>query len=171
MRQRSSSVPFSFSSSSRRRSARSRVPSPLLRFSSQSCIAAWSSAEPFLASIASVTAAASDSRTDFVPSSMPRPYSALSSNREFAHAGPQPFWFFVYGMAGALAPQMEEQPVALEIIMRSPKSCVMSLAYGVSPQPAHAPENSKSGCSNCEPISVVFFIGTFLTATFVVSTP
>jgi hypothetical protein len=31
--------------------------------------------------------------------------------------------------------------------MRSPKSWVTSLMYGVSPQPAQAPENSKSGCS------------------------
>src|SRR5579862_5908330 len=44
---------------------------------------------------------------------------------------------------------MEEQPVALAISMRSPKSCVMSLTYGVSPQPEQAPENSNSGCSSC----------------------
>src|SRR5215472_11935085 len=44
---------------------------------------------------------------------------------------------------------MEEHPVALPIIMRSPKSCVASFRYGVSPQPEHAPENSNSGCSNC----------------------
>src|SRR5476649_2337883 len=44
---------------------------------------------------------------------------------------------------------MEEQPVALAISMRSPKSCVINLMYGVSPQPLQAPENSKSGCSNC----------------------
>ena len=54
----------------------------------------------------------------------------------------------VAGMEGALAPQIEEQPVALAIIMRSPTSCVTSLAYGVSPQPAQAPENSSKGCSN-----------------------
>ncbi len=40
---------------------------------------------------------------------------------------------------------MEEQPVALATIMRSPNSWVTSLTYGVSPQPAHAPENSNSG--------------------------
>src|SRR5579863_8947227 len=45
---------------------------------------------------------------------------------------------------------MEEQPVALATIMWSPKSCVASLIYGVSPHPEHAPENSKSGCNNCE---------------------
>ena len=40
---------------------------------------------------------------------------------------------------------MEEQPVALATIMRSPKSWVTSLTYGVSPQPAHAPLNSNRG--------------------------
>src|SRR5450755_4374834 len=40
---------------------------------------------------------------------------------------------------------MEEQPVALAISRRSPNSCVKSLMYGVSPQPAQAPENSKGG--------------------------
>ena len=34
-------------------------------------------------------------------------------------------------------------------IARSPKSCVISLMYGVSPQPEQAPENSNSGCSSC----------------------
>ena len=57
--------------------------------------------------------------------------------------GPWPAAFFVYGMLGAEPPQMEEQPEALAIIMRSPKSWVTSLAYGVSPQPAQAPENFK----------------------------
>ena len=33
---------------------------------------------------------------------------------------------------------------------RSPNSCVISLMYGVSPQPAQAPENSNSGCSSCD---------------------
>ncbi len=41
--------------------------------------------------------------------------------------------------------QIEEQPVALPMTMRSPKSWVSSLAYGVSPHPAQAPENSSSG--------------------------
>ena len=35
--------------------------------------------------------------------------------------------------------------MALATIMRSPNSWVTSLTYGVSPQPAHAPENSNSG--------------------------
>ena len=80
---------------------------------------------------------------------------------------------FFDGLLGviALPPQMEVQPVALAIIMRSPKSCVMSLAYGVSPQPAQAPENSMSGCSNWLPMTVSFFIGFFFGATFSVSTP
>src|SRR5579883_3258118 len=45
---------------------------------------------------------------------------------------------------------MDEQPVALAISSRSPKSCVSNLMYGVSPQPAHAPENSNSGSRSCE---------------------
>src|ERR1019366_2456489 len=44
---------------------------------------------------------------------------------------------------------MDEQPVALAIIARSPNSRVISEMYGVSPQPAQAPENSNSGCSSC----------------------
>ena len=35
--------------------------------------------------------------------------------------------------------------MAFAISRRSPKSCVSSLMYGVSPQPEQAPENSKSG--------------------------
>ena len=38
--------------------------------------------------------------------------------------------------------------------VRSPKSCVTSLTYGVSPQPAHAPEYSKSGSKNCDALHV-----------------
>src|SRR5437588_11867912 len=45
---------------------------------------------------------------------------------------------------------MDEQPMALATIMRSPKSCVASLMYGVSPQPEHAPENSNNGRASCE---------------------
>ena len=40
---------------------------------------------------------------------------------------------------------MEEQPVAFAMYILSPNSWVTSLAYGVSPQPPHAPENSRSG--------------------------
>ena len=43
--------------------------------------------------------------------------------------------------------------MALATIMRSPNSCVTSLMYGVSPQPAHAPENSNSGSSTWDPLT------------------
>ncbi|GAD06887.1 hypothetical protein PORCAN_495 [Porphyromonas crevioricanis JCM 13913] len=46
----------------------------------------------------------------------------MSSNRELAQAGPSPFSFVVYGVEGALAEYIEEQPVALAIIWRLPKS-------------------------------------------------
>src|SRR5512146_1818317 len=45
---------------------------------------------------------------------------------------------------------MEEQPVALATIVRSPKSCETSFTYGVSPQPEQAPLNSNNGRSSCE---------------------
>src|SRR3989338_10463866 len=45
---------------------------------------------------------------------------------------------------------MEEQPVALATTMRSPKSWVANLIYGVSPHPAQAPENSNNGCNAWE---------------------
>ena len=79
---------------------------------------------------------------------MPRPYSALSSKRLLPHAGPWPSALVVYGVDGTLSAHTQERPVALAIIMRSPKSWVTSLAYGVSPRPAQAPENSSNGCSN-----------------------
>src|SRR5512142_2501469 len=47
---------------------------------------------------------------------------------------------------------MDEHPVALATVSRSPTSWVSSLRYGVSPQPEQAPENSKSGSSSCEPL-------------------
>src|SRR6186997_2543578 len=49
---------------------------------------------------------------------------------------------------------MDEQPVALATISRSPNSWESSLMYGVSPHPAHAPENSKSGSRNWVPRTV-----------------
>jgi len=52
------------------------------------------------------------------------------------------------------APQIEEHPVAFAIYIRSPNNCVINLAYGVSPQPAQAPENSNNGCSNWLPLTV-----------------
>ena len=45
--------------------------------------------------------------------------------------------------------------MALAMTMRSPKSWVISLTYGVSPQPAHAPENSNSGFLNWLPFTVL----------------
>ena len=84
----------------------------------------------------------------FAASSIPYPYSALSSNNEFAHAGPLPFSSLQYGIVGADAPQMDEHPVALAMSILSPKSCVASLMYGVSPHPEHAPENSIYGLAN-----------------------
>ena len=62
-------------------------------------------------------------------------------------------------MDGEEAPQIEEQPVALATIIRSPNNWVTSFTYGVSPQPEQAPENCSSGCSNWEPFTVFFFMG------------
>ena len=47
--------------------------------------------------------------------------------------------------------------MALAIATRSPKSWVSSLMYGVSPQPAQAPENSKSGRQSWAPLTVARF--------------
>ncbi len=66
-----------------------------------------------------------------------------------------PCLFTVYGVDGEELPQIEEHPVALAMYILSPKSCVISFAYGVSPHPAHAPENSSSGCLNWLPFTVV----------------
>ena len=145
-------------------SARSREPSPSCTLAAQSLKAAWSSSEA--TAFASSSLATKSMRTLSTPMNMPRPNSAASSNKLLAHAGPWPAAFVVYGATGADAPQMEEQPVALAIIMRSPKSCVTSLTYGVSPQPAHAPENSRSGVSNWEPITLYLFCGLAFGATF-----
>ena len=69
-------------------------------------------------------------RTASWPSSMPRPCSALSSNSELDHAGPCPSAFTVYGDVAAGPPQMDEQPVAFAMYMRSPNSWVTSLRVG-----------------------------------------
>ena len=53
---------------------------------------------------------------------IPYPNSALSSNNEFAQAGPLPSWLTVYGDDGYEPPQIEEHPVALAIIILSPNS-------------------------------------------------
>jgi len=57
-------------------------------------------------------------------------------------------------VVGRLPPKIDEQPVAFATIVRSPKSWVTSRTYGVSPHPAHAPENSKRGWSICDPFTV-----------------
>src|SRR5512142_2312784 len=44
---------------------------------------------------------------------------------------------------------MDEQPVALATTVRSPNSWLTIFTYGVSPQPAQAPENSNSGVRSC----------------------
>ena len=49
---------------------------------------------------------------------------------------------------------MDEQPVALATLVRPPNSWVSSFRYGVSPQPAQAPENSNSGSRNWVPRTV-----------------
>ena len=82
------------------------------------------------------------------------PNSALSSNSELFHAGPNPSALVVHGVVGRLPPKMDEQPVALATTMRSPSSWVTSFRYGVSPQPEQAPENSNNGSRSCEPLTV-----------------
>src|SRR5579864_1520462 len=44
---------------------------------------------------------------------------------------------------------MDEHPVALATMARSPKSCETNFRYGVSPHPEQAPENSNSGSCTC----------------------
>ena len=89
---------------------------------------------------------------------IPMPNSALSSNSEFAHATPLPSSFVVYGVDGAEPPYIELQPVAFATIMRSPKSLVISVIYGVSPHPGQAPWNSKSGLAKPTPLTLSLFI-------------
>ena len=57
------------------------------------------------------------------------------------------------GVDGAELPQIEEHPVAFAIYILSPNNWVTSFAYGVSPQPAQAPENSSNGCLNWDPLT------------------
>ena len=65
----------------------------------------------------------------FCPRYIPKPCSALSSNSELAQAGPfLESLLTVYGDVAAGPPQIDEQPVALDIYICSPKSCVISLA-------------------------------------------
>ena len=62
-------------------------------------------------------------------------------------------------------PYAEEQPEAFVMYIRSPNSWVTSLMYGVSPQPAQAPENSKYGFANCEFFTLFAFTASFLIST------
>ncbi|OQC45187.1 MAG: hypothetical protein BWX61_00810 [Bacteroidetes bacterium ADurb.Bin035] len=58
-----------------------------------------------------------------IPLAIPNPYSALSSNKLLPQAIPLPLRLeVVYGIDGALPPYIDEQPVALAITIRSPKS-------------------------------------------------
>ena len=84
-------------------------------------------------------------------SRMPRPNSALSSNSELDQAGPRPSrvrqsraW------SAGCRRRSTSSRWRWRSAARSPKSCVSSLRYGVSPQPAQAPENSNSGCRSCD---------------------
>ena len=74
--------------------------------------------------------------------------------------------FTVYGVAGAEPPQMDEQPVALEMYILSPKSCVIRRAYDVSAQPAHEPENSSNGWLNWLPLTEISLNGSSFFETF-----
>src|SRR3989304_2988551 len=62
-----------------------------------------------------------------IESRKPSPNSALSSKRELDHAGPRPSAFVVHGVVGRLPPYIEEQPVALATIKRSPNNWLSSL--------------------------------------------
>ena len=63
------------------------------------------------------------SRNTFCPNCIPNPCSALSSNNEFAHAGPCKLSLFtVYGDTDAGPPQIEEHPVAFDTYMCSPNN-------------------------------------------------
>ena len=92
----------------------------------------------------------------------------MSSKRELFHAGPWPHSLTVKGEVAAGLPQMEEQPVALEMNMRSPQTCVTRRAYAVSAQPAQEPENSRYGLANWLPLTLAatssFFSETLFTA-------
>ena len=139
--------------------ARCWLPSPSNIWSNQSCICAFVSSEPRPFAKAEVISFATRFRFVSFAICIPKPYSALSSNSELLQAGPRPSWLTVYGVAGAEPPQIEEQPVVFATIIRSPNNWVNSFTYGVSPQPAHAPENSSNGCSNWEPLTENFFAG------------
>jgi len=68
---------------------------------------------------------------------MPKPNSALSSNRLLAHVGPVPLNCSCKA-SSANCRRRSKNTVAFAIYKRSPNSCVSSLMYAVSPQPAQA---------------------------------
>ena len=118
--------------------------------------AAFNSAEALSEAAHAFTDSIAWSRRYFWPICIPRPCSALSSNSELDHAGPfLESLFTVYGDVAAGLPQIEEHPVAFEIYICSPKSCVIRRAYDVSAQPAQLPENSRSGWLYWLPFGVV----------------
>ena len=115
----SSSSAFILSSASRTALEATLDSSPSYIWSIQFCPTSLKSA---CFSIRASTAVLAASRLVFIPRCIPRPNSALSSNNELAQAGPHPFSLVVYGVAGALNPQIEEHPVALATNILSPNS-------------------------------------------------
>jgi len=112
-----------FSSSAIRAFAGSSLALVLFLVSRNFSKAAFSSAEALSEPATSAISLIRFSRTVFWPMYRPRPCSALSSNRELHHAGPWPLSLLtVYGEMEAVPPQMEEQPVALEMYIFSPNS-------------------------------------------------
>ena len=142
-----------FSRASTRASVATPLVAPTVKVSSHSWTAALYSAVALSEAASSSTFFLRLSRRAFCASSIPKPNSAASSNRELSQTGPLPSRLTVYGVDGEELPQMEEHPVAFATYILSPKSCVISFAYGVSPQPAHAPENSRSGFLNWLPFT------------------
>ena len=51
----------------------------------------------------------------------------------------------LYGILGTLPPYIDEHPVAFDMIKLFPNALVKFVIYGVSPQPAQAPEYSNFG--------------------------
>ena len=118
----------SFSSSATTALAAAPFFSPSSFVAIKSAIAAFTLSGAFsLAAICS-SSPISLARIAFWPRYIPYPCSALSSNSELAHAGPWPSLFVVYGDVAAGPPQIEEQPVALEMYILSPKSWVIRRA-------------------------------------------
>ena len=125
----SSTVSTPFSSAAIYLSAAAGFSLPSSIVSSHSCAAAFRSGSAYSTAISARVLSARLSRMVFWPRYMPKPCSALSSNRLFAQAGPLPDRRLrVYGDVAAGPPQMDEQPVALEIYIRSPYNWVIRRA-------------------------------------------